>query len=662
MTRLIAFCLFAFLLSVVSAHALLLTERIGNATIPTTGCSVVPPAPGNVDGNCILAPGPTGSLTDAGSVVWSISANICADGNDYVYTKNGTLNDCAWQMQLNSGRKLFYQQRLFMPTNVIPWGQWSAALNDWIPATSPTAAAVGSVFVNNTHSTNWENIQRLMSHAVANDTVTIPLMPAGMPAWFALSTQSPNYAALVNSGMTLNCAAGAKLYGAEIDIEAANATVTGCEASYNSLGPSNGPHIGFRIFCNAPDQAGALNATLTNVVAKENDDGIEAACDQQSLTVNNMLMQHNGYFNPSGNCNGFDHNLYLSFQGFDAGFGTYPDRSSVTISGGFSVDQRCSGDPIKIRWRGGTITNFSTGQTGQYASDTNLNTNWPGSEPCGGAYTHSHSVFVRPALNAARGGNYGIMDYGSEWPGNVGNGWNCPGVISFTANTANGSPNLAVTSGYSDSSGDTLTIANIAIGAAATCSAGIPNTNGSLFTVSTAAGTTIGLSGNATSTNTGASCHTTRNHVTTYDHLIMIDDGDSGTGSQLSPPVRCGSGTTSCSGLGFVLTVSNSVFVMTPFPGCTPLPLAAFGVVDGGNNRCYLSRAAAATAESWSGPDAFGNPCCAAPWIPPILLTYNDAGGPALAANDNVFIPRNAKGFAMPWRAVRKTSGMLANR
>lgn len=567
----------------------------GGGQAQPPACTFIGGGPPSPNGSCIQEPGPGSTIVDGSGNSWAFDGVLTPLGTDAQFTLNGGAFSSAYQLQIDSGsgnvHNFFRKNRAAIPVNLLDWDVRSTGSGDFIPVNSPTATAIGNIFLNTTTGVNEASPSRLFNNAAASNALTIPAITSGRHYW---SAGPP----IVANGVTLTCTVGAPFYNTEIGLNADNLTVNNCESDYAQSGPSNPPSAGFRLYC------GHSTWTLTNPIAKENDDGILGGCDALSITITNMLMQHNGYYNAAGDCSGFDHGVYI----FANNSTTYhPDRTTVTISGGYGMDQRCSGDPLKLRNFSGTVTNYSTGQSGQYASDPNLNVNWPMSMPCGGAWTVSHDVLIRGPNTAALGGNWGIADYGSEWPGNLGNDYNCPTVTTFTGNVSSGSNQITNVS----------TITDVTIGAAISGS-GLPSTNGSLLTVIAESGTgpfTITLSGNATGNATGATYTTGRNHVTTYDSMIFIDDGDSGAGSQESYPVRCGSGTTSCSGKGFNLTVSNSIFVLTVNPGCSA-PLTGVGVTDGGGNQCFTSRAAAATALGWSGADHWGNPCCLAPWMP----------------------------------------------
>lgn len=75
------------------------------------------------------------------------------------------------------------------------------------------------------------------------------------------------------------------------------------------------------------------------------------------------------------------------------------------------------------------------------------------------------------------------------------------------------------------------------------------------------------------------------------------------------------------SGMSCSCVIKNSVIVGNDKATYGGLSLAggagASGTcTDGGGNRVFADRAAAAAALGWSGPDRFGNPCCAFPWQP----------------------------------------------
>ena len=104
------------------------------------------------------------------------------------------------------------------------------------------------------------------------------------------------------------------------------------------------------------------------------------------------------------------------------------------------------------------------------------------------------------------------------------------------------------------------------------------------------------------------------------DHVSLIWDGRAPGASVIS--VVCvakhdGEGNCETSDVpsGTTCTISNSVIVSDSATHVS-LILGA-GCRDGGGNRAYANRAAAAAGEHWSGTDMFGNLCCAFPWVPP---------------------------------------------
>lgn len=105
----------------------------------------------------------------------------------------------------------------------------------------------------------------------------------------------------------------------------------------------------------------------------------------------------------------------------------------------------------------------------------------------------------------------------------------------------------------------------------------------------------------------------------TLDHDILIWDGPS-PGWAVTNAVciggHDGSGNCETSSIppGQTCTITNSVMVGDSASGITLI--RGGGCTDGGGNRVYANRAAAAAGEGWSGPDWHGNPCCAFPWRP----------------------------------------------
>lgn len=592
MWRFVIALLAALLLMTAASIARIPFGAPGGTLASALACTFLSGSP-SPNGSCIAEPGPGSILTDKDGNTWQFDGNVSPLGNDAEFTINGSAFTSGNMLEVNQpsgglSHSLFLQQAFAIPAGQRIWQLYTSS--GFIPALSPTAAALGNIFVNTTTSAAYASPAQLASSAASGQTISIPALPGGMSGWPGMGAVSGL------SSLAVNCASGSRFLDGEIGIFSNNVTLTDCENDYTQYGPSNGPYMGVRI------AAGSLNPTLIDFTAHDDDDGIEAGGLNGLITITAPNISHNGYWNPSGDCQGFDHNIYLSYDG--NGGTPRPDTSTVSLTGagGQSVDVRCQGDYLKARVNGGTISNLTSGHTGRYSDD---GPNWVWDFPCGGPFTVSHGTAERMQNTAGMGGNYGVVSYGEEWPagGTIGNNWNCPPAGTFTASASNGSPTLT---GISST-------ANIVVGAIIS-GPGIPANDPVVSTTSS----TVTLQSNATANETAQTYSTTRNFTATFDHIAFIDDGDSSSGSP-SAAIRCGNGTTNCTTLGYSITVTNSYVVAAAFPGCSGAYLGT-GVIDGGGNACYASRAAAQAARAsidWNATDRYGNPCCAYPWMPP---------------------------------------------
>lgn len=595
MRRLLATFLLALLIGPAQARA------------PSRGISACPAGSPSPNGSTITGPlGGGCTLKDASGNSWTFDG---ANGPNYYLTNtpgvgtwgfdlNGSQQGTwARSIQINNGSgsngQVYIQGAGASPSSCWGWThRYAGPL--YYQVVSPTSPDLGNIFTNSTKSTSYPTLTAAMLAASVGDTLVVPANVAGICSW-----QTFNVSNAIAS-TTISCG-GAKVAGG-FQLNADGMTIDDCEVGYNQAGSFNGPDAGVSI---SAGYLGGTNETIKNSYLHDNDDGVVAGGNNATTTLTNDVLDHNGFYNPSNDCNGFDHNLYAAYSNSGPDF---PDTAVLIFSGGTnpitgkpsgSFNVRCEGSALKIRQYLGTLSNLLIGENGEYA-DTQMN--WAIDFPCGGPKTISTST-IEHGPNA---GHVSVVSYGEELPGQFtgGNAWNCPPNISFTGDTSSGSAvitNLSVTTVGA-------TYSDILPGAL------IPSTNfpsGTRVLSSTA--TTVTADHNATSNATGASFTTTRDHTVTFNNDVFIDDDSNGY------IVECNGSFTACSSLSFggvalSVTVSNSVLVKST---CTSVAACLGpGVVDGGGNRAYTTRAAAGAAEVWAATDAWGNPCCAYPYLP----------------------------------------------
>lgn len=554
-----------------SAHA-----RAAGGPLPPGGSAADAACPaGSPSPNGSRIVGPLGggcTLIDRNGDRWAFEPGIRGalynqtDPNyaSWGFTINGSqVGTWANTLEINSGvasNTLYILAAGPQPRSCFTWVYHVAGGGVYPQVASPTSPALGKIFANTTRGTGYIWMRDLFENASDGDTITIPANVPGICAWNA-------HVSVHKNNVVVDCAGRAKVYG-KIELAGHEDLIKNCDVGYAQGATYGGPIPGIGI---AAGYYGARNPALIGVYVHDSDDGILSGGNGSGLiTLTNVVAQHNGFYDPSGDCIGYDHNIYLSstISGSAA-----PETGSVAINGGASLDVRCKGDPLKLRVNGGTITDYTVGETGKY-TDTQMN--WPIDLPCGGSYRLSH-ITIERGPNAD---NYGMISYGEELPGSPRN-WACPPNTAFSGDTIAGRNTITNVS----------TTKDVVLGALVT-GKGMP----ARATITKITGTTVTLSANAMADQTGASFMTTRDHTLSVSDAIFIDDGPSDR-QRPSYVVRCNGKNTPCSSIVFGgaalnVAVSNSVIVDAGTPGCAEGYLGP-GVTDGGGNKCYTSRKAA---------------------------------------------------------------------
>lgn len=619
-----------------SLALILVVVGIAYARLPYGGGGAAPTLPvitcngtgGTTQGSCIQAPGSGGAptITDAAGTCYQFDGLSPDIFGNYEFKSGagcGSLNPNSHAFELylsnqaidGSGAALrtFRQNAVGTTQAQYPWSVNSPGSGDALPEVSPLATPLSAIFINQTTTVGYPSPARMLNAASAGQTLLMPSMPSGVYWW-------PNPGFINVDNLTFSSAAGVGILGIAIGA-GSNVTISGGEFAWQQ-GQTNLPGISI---CRSGSCGGnVFNPTLNGVRVHDNDDGVLAGGNNQTITVTNSQFYHNAIM-VNGSCsnNGLNHQFYTAVQNHSTD-PPEPNTGVVTISGSKFVDATCQGDPLKIRLNSGTYTN---GYAAGCAGSSDCGQNWSHDIPCGGTHTITHWVYERGPNTASLGGAYSLISFGEEWPaGGVTGSWNCsPSSQTFTANTTSGSPTITVSS-------NTYIVPGVAI----SCASGLPTGNGNLLSVSTVVSTTVTLNGNATGNATGTSCKTTRNMVLSVSNAAFIDDGDSGNDAGIvhfSYAIQCNGSHTSCNGSGgttgaetYSATISNSYVVAAAFPGCGGSYLGP-GVVDGGGNVCYANRAAAQTARAgidWNSSNPWTDPttgtvytCCAYPWLPP---------------------------------------------
>lgn len=571
-----------------------------------------PSCTGNPSPDGCSITGPTSVVaTDLNANTWQFDGNL---GPNYSQgpgapgvvswgaTRNGTEITTGWnKVQINSGHHAYVLEASAAPSSCYKWKLFNNGTGGFTQQVSPTSGSLGNIFVNTTTSATFGSPEDMLSAAAAGNTLTYPAMPAGICGWDAPGFMNPN-------NLTISCTGNGAIYNGTMEVIGNSQTIQNCELGFTQS-PGNAPASAVNI------HRGTQTPTFTNVFVHDSDDGILAGGVNGALTVTNSTLSHNSYYNGSGDCAGFGHNLYFAYSNG----GTTPpdDTGSVSISNTSSRDVRCQGDPYKLRVNGGTVTNFdAVACSGAFGTD--CGSNWAVDVPCGGPYTISHGIMERGPNNFPLSGSYSnsIMSYGEEWPGSISDPWNCPPNITVTGNTTSGSPTLSSVAGTN--------LNNVVNGAIIT-GTGIP---AGTKVVSGAGTATLTISANATASNTGVTFTTLRTMTLLLDTVTTINDGTVSSGRS-SFVVQCGPSQPSCSGLATprLVTVQNSNIILSgagdPLQ-CTNgiASVLGPGVTNGGGNQCFQTRAAAATALAWNSTDVNGNLCaasngCPFPAIPP---------------------------------------------
>lgn len=602
-----ALSLLLALLTLLSAGVLAVARPLGGVPgVIIVGCGGNPSPDG-----CAIT-GPTSVVaTDLNGNTWQFDGALGPNYSlgsaplgvvSWGVTRNGTEVTTGWnQVQINNGHHAYVLEANAGGPGCYKWKLFNNGSGNFTQQVNPTSGALGNIFTNSTAGTSFTDPQTMLAFAAAGATLNYPPVPAGICGWDAPGFMNQN-------GLTINCAAGAAIYSGTLEVIGNGQTIQNCELGFTQ-GPGNAPASAVNI------HRGTQTPVFNNVFVHDSDDGILAGGVNGTLTVTNTVISHNSFYNGSGDCAGFGHNLYFAYSN---GGNTPPDDTGfVNISATSSRDVRCQGDPYKLRVNGGSLTNFdAVACTGAFGTD--CGSNWAVDMPCGGPYTVSHGVLERGPNNFPNTGSYSnsIVSYGEEWPGSISDPWNCPPNITVTGSTTLNSNQLSSVAGAN--------LVNVVNGAVVTGS-GIP---AGTKIVSGAGTATVTMSANATATATGVTLTTTRTMTLVMDTVTTVNDGTLGSGRP-SFVVQCGPSQPSCTSLATprLITVKNSNIILSgpsdPLQ-CTNgiASVVGPGVTDGGGNQCFQTRAAAATALAWNTTDVNGRLCaasngCPFPAIPP---------------------------------------------
>lgn len=371
-------------------------------------CPVGSPSP---DGSRAL-PGSPCVLTDIRGVSWRFSTGKDPYGNKQIQIDNGRgFQDFSYAttLEINDGGNIYIEvQRMLSPYR--GWGRRNQGNGEFYQVASGGSALPSPPFLNNTTSKRYQSMRDMVQAAAAGSTLEANIMPSGFPMYF-------DGGVFRADGVTFNCDAGTiigavALQGqAPFNIQANNVTVDGCEIAYSQAGYGNGPARGISLNRNARGFTGS------NLNVHDNDHGLLASGANGTVTLTNDVFSHNGCSNGCGSgAPGSNHNVYLSWNN------SPNDTDSVTISGGKSVCPVGGGDPLKLRFASGMVSNFTA--AGSDGSHDDCSENWPIDFPCGGDYIvgspgTGQGVVIERSPHAQ---NYGIIRYAEE----IGVPANCP--------------------------------------------------------------------------------------------------------------------------------------------------------------------------------------------------------------------------------------------
>lgn len=233
----------------------------------------------------------------------------------------------------------------------------------------------------------------------AGDTLEIAPQPNSIPAWAGAGRINYRDVTIEGNHTKIECSVelgqgSIAAFTPQGHEPAGNLTVKDIDIGYNRAAPDNGPYTGIQI------DRGFSGFTLLNSTLHDTDMCLLTGGANGTVILKNDVFSHCGSAT-AGSGAGFNHNVYLSWNG------TNSDTDTVMISGGRSVDVTHEGDPLKLRFASGSITNFTIGCTGAF---DDCEPNWPIDIPCGGNYQLSHMVIER----GDKASNYGMVRYGEE--------------------------------------------------------------------------------------------------------------------------------------------------------------------------------------------------------------------------------------------------------
>lgn len=356
---------------------------------------------------------PIGNPSPDGAQVVPGSACVLHDaaGNAWAFADAAKLNNTIMMNDKPVGSGIAIaidrQGKAFVETQSCQYPLWQLYAPDGIYSSfhqeiAPSAPPIAPPFT----IKSGEKIGRYYSMRSAaislkdGDLLEIGKSPGGIPVWQQSGRVNAAGVTIDGAGARLACAtelsqgAIAAFNDRERGANGGNLTVKNIDIGFNQAPSYDGPYTAIQI------DTGFRAFTLIDSNLHDSDMCLLMGGGNGEVVLKNNVFSHCGSAR-AGSGAGFNHNVYLSWNGAN------PDTDRVTISGGRSVDVTHEGDPLKLRFANGRITNFTVGCTGAF---DDCEPNWPVDIPCGGNYTLSRMVIER----GPKASNYGMVRYGEE--------------------------------------------------------------------------------------------------------------------------------------------------------------------------------------------------------------------------------------------------------
>ena len=326
------------------------------------------------------------------------------------------------------------------------------SLQQWYQVSS-SCASPKSPFINTTRNARYNGIADMCLAAASGDSLSVPVMPSGIPYWDGSQQGHQGGCDLTASGVTLNIASGAKLYesfceggAGGICLHAANLTISGAGATigYNNITDK----IIDVLHDNAnPIIRGSLGAPLVidcqglygQPIAGNAPQGILTGGHTGMVTLSHLQVKNCGSV-------GTEHPVYLSWGG-----NTAPDRKycysindlyvqdATGDTPAIKLDATCQTTPGKAKNITVTCTIAGIGNP-----NGNCDQNEPIDMQCGGVHNISNSIFEM----------YGQTPTSDQWIFNKAN-WGdtrpdlgCPTALA-TSNSVHFDRDVFILDGYS---------------------------------------------------------------------------------------------------------------------------------------------------------------------------------------------------------------------